>query len=230
MTQIQELLPFNNACDEFISGKYILIDLKISSILNIISQDEKLLNIVNSCLKNYDFATQSKQHMINNDERTRFSLPDNDKDIVAFVYTLLYRFNTKMLDLYDFLKVFYNAENAGSKEFGDFAQTIITPFKNAINSIFEKRHVLVESSDYQSNIYNKIMTTIKLIVKNLDSYKLNMNQKEEFTMMLNSLYIASERNDKKLVFSLMIGLDYFAKSNKKARNAYHMLEECFENN
>ena len=74
------------------------------------------------------------------------------------------------------------------------------------------------------------MTTIKLIVKNLDSYKLNMNQKEEFTMMLNSLYLASEKNDKKLVFSLMIGLDYFTKCNKKSRHAYLMLEECFERN
>ena len=27
MAQIQELLPFNNACDELVSGKYILIDL-----------------------------------------------------------------------------------------------------------------------------------------------------------------------------------------------------------
>ena len=74
------------------------------------------------------------------------------------------------------------------------------------------------------------MTTIKLILKNIDSCKLNMNQKEEFTMLLNSLHMASEKNDKKLVFSLMIGIDYFSKSNKKARNAYYMLEECFENN
>ena len=47
------------------------------------------------------------------------------------------------------------------------------------------------------------MTTIKLIMKNLDAYKLNMNQKEEFTILLNSLYLASEKNDKKLVFYLV---------------------------
>ena len=29
MSTIQELSQFNNACDEFVSGKYILIDLKI---------------------------------------------------------------------------------------------------------------------------------------------------------------------------------------------------------
>ena len=41
MATIQELNQFNNACDEFISGKYILIDLKISSILEIITNNEK---------------------------------------------------------------------------------------------------------------------------------------------------------------------------------------------
>ena len=230
MSNIQELNQFNNACDEFVSGKYILIDLKISSILNIIANDEKLTNIVNSCLQECSFSALAKKHMINNSETTSFSLPSTDKEIVSFVYNLLYKFNAKTIDFYEFLKVYYNAENAGGNEFSEFANTIITPFKNAINSIYSKRHVLVETNDYQNNIYNKIMTTIKLIVKNLDSYKLNMNQKEEFTMMLNSLYLASEKNDKKLVFSLMIGLDYFTKCNKKSRHAYLMLEECFERN
>ena len=36
------------------------------------------------------------------------------------------------------------------------------------------------------------------------------------------------KNDKKLVFSLMIGLDYFTRAHKKSRNAYLTLEECFE--
>ena len=230
MSSIKELLPFNNACDEFVSGKYILIDLKISSILNILAKDDKLSNIVNSCLQDFDFNIQAKQYMINNGDASSFSLPNNDKDIVAFVYTLLYYFSTKKIDFYDFLKVYYNAENAGGKEFSDFARSIVIPFKNSINSIYSRRHILVETNDYQNNIYNKILTTIKLILKNLDNYKLNINQKEEFTMLLNSLYIASEKNDKKLVFSLMIGLDYFTKCNKKSRHAYLMLEECFERN
>lgn len=230
MSNIQELQPFNNACDEFISGKYILIDLKIQSILNIIANDEKLTNIVNSCLQDYNFNLQSKQYLDRSADMIGLTLPTSDKEIIAFVYNLLYRFNSRSIDFYEFLKVYYNAENAGGKEFGEFARTIITPFKNAINSVYSKRHVLVETSDYQNNIYNKIMTTIRLIIKSLDEYKLNMNQKEEFTMLLNALHMASEKNDKKLVFSLMIGLDYFTKCNKKSRHAYLMLEECFERN
>ena len=140
----------------------------------------------------------------------------------------MYKFTSGSLKFYNFLTQFYGEETANEKAFNEFAKTVIIPFKNAINTIYSKRHILVETNDYQNNIYNKIMSTIKLIVKNLDAYKLNMNQKEEFTMLLNSLYLASEKNDKKLVYSLMIGLDYFTKSNKKSRVAYLSLEECFE--
>lgn len=228
MHNIQELKPFNNACDEFISGKYILVDMKIASILNLIANDEKLKNIVNSCLQDYDFNAEYKKYAIISEDGSNLTLPSDDKDIIAFVYNLLYKFKSGNLDFYHFLTKFFGAENVNSKEFGEFARTVIIPFKSAINNIYSKRHILVETNDYQTNIYNKIMSTIKLVLKNLDLYKLNMNQKEEFTMLLNSLYLASEKNDKKLVYSLMIGLDYFTKSNKKSRVAYLSLEECFE--
>ena len=148
--------------------------------------------------------------------------------MIAFVYNLLYKFKSSEYDFHKFLTQFYGEDN--SKQYADFANNIIIPFKSAVNSIYSKRHILVETDDYQNNIYNKIMSTIKLIIKNVDAYKLNMNQKEEFTMLLNSLYLASEKNDKKLVYSLMIGLDYFTKSNRLVRQQYLMLEECFSAN
>lgn len=229
MSNIQELKPFNKACDEFVSGKYILVDMKIASILNLISNDEKLSNIINSCLQDYDFEVEFKKSVNVNNNNPYLTIPSNDKDIVAFVYNLLYKFKSGNIKFYHFLTQFYGAETANEKTFGEFAKTIIIPFKNAINTLYSKRHILVETNDYQNNIYNKIMSTIKLILKNLDLYKLNMNQREEFTMLLNSLYLASEKNNKKLVYSLMIGLDYFTKSNKKSRIAYLSLEECFQN-
>ena len=228
---VHDLINFNTACDEFVNGKYILADVKISSLLNIIAEDEKLRNIVASTLEDYDF----KEKLINATKSEGngyvLILPTDEKEIIAFVYSLFYRFNNKTIDFYDFISQYYKSddENPG-KEFYNFANAIITPFKNAINSIYSKRHVIVESDDYQKNYYNKLITTVKLIVKNIDNYKLKMNEKEEFTMLLNSLYLASQKNDKKLVFSLMIGLDYFTRYNKRTRNAYLSLEECFTTN
>lgn len=229
METIQELSLFNKACDEFVAGKYILVDVKINSILNIISEDEKIKDIINHCLQNYDFSSNYQKMAIMDGEHSTLSFPNNEKDIIAFVYNLLYKFKTNQIDFYEFLTYFFKEEtDSNSDSFNKFTTAIIIPFKQALNSIYSKRHVIVASSEFQQNYYNKIKSTIKLIVNNIDNYKLNMNQKEEFTMLLNALYLASEKNDKKLVFSLMIGLDYFTKVNKKSRIAYLTLEECFE--
>ncbi len=229
MSQISELLPFNTACDEFVAGRYILADLKISSILKIIAGDEKLKDIISSCLESYDFKVKFSQAVMEDDNKYTLTAPKEDREIIAFVFSLLYRFDNKQMDFYEFLARYYkNPTEVAGKEFYNFANALIIPFKNAINTIYSKRHVIVEADDYQKNYYNRIMTTVRLIAKNADNYKLKISEKEEFTMLLNSLYLSSEKNDKKLVYSLMIALDYFTRVNKKARNAYLTLEECFE--
>ncbi len=225
---IHELIPFNTACDEFILGKYILADIKIGSILKIISEDEKIKNIITSCIDEYDFNTAFSLASKENENGFSLTIPNNEKEIIAFVYNLLYKFDNKIYDFYDFISKYYKNEGeSNGKEFYNFANAIIIPFKQAINDIYSKRHVIVDADDYQTNYYNKIKQCIRLIMKNLDIYKLKMNEKEEFTMLLNSLFIASEKNDKKLVYSLMIALDYFTKINKKSRPAYLSLEDCF---
>ena len=225
MNEIKELIPFNNACEELIAGKYILADIKIASILKIVETNEKIKNIVATCLEDFNFKISFSAAIKQTNENFSFVLPEQEKNLVALVYSLLCNINNGTINFTDFLNRFYSLDN--STDISLFANEIIVPFKNAINSLFSKRHIIVETNDYQNNIYNKLKTNIKLILTNIDNFKLKITEKEEFTMLLNSLYIASEKNDKKLVYSLMIGIDYFSKATKRVRNAYLSLEECF---
>ena len=95
MAQIAELIPFNTACDEFISGKYILADIKISSILRIIAEDEKLKDIVSSCLESYDFNTIFKHSIHTKGNAYELNVPTNEKELIAFVFSLLYKLDNK---------------------------------------------------------------------------------------------------------------------------------------
>lgn len=226
MNNIQELIPFNTACDEFIAGRYILADVKIASLLDLIAKDEKLTDIVSSALKGFDFNA-CFESLFKDKESFESSLPDDDMQIIALVFNLLYRFNNKMINFYDFITKYFASNDGAGKEFYNFANNIIIPFKEAINKAYSNRHIIVDTSEYQNNYYNKIKAQVKLILSNADNYKLKMNEKEEFTMLLNALYLASDRNDKKMVYSIMIGLDYFTKFYKKTRSAYLSLEECF---
>lgn len=227
---IHELIPFNTACEDFVAGRYILAEVKVGSILKALDEDEKLKDIVSSALDNFDFNKEFSLAVKQNENSKELVLPTDEKKVIAFVYCLLFNFHNGNLKFYDFLNQFYKVEgDVAGKEFSNFAAAVIIPFRDCVNTAYNKRHVLVETEDYQNNYYNKILSTVKLIMNNLDSYKLKMNEKEEFSMLLNSLYFASEKNDKKLVFSLMIALDYFTRCNKKCRVAYLTLEECFTN-
>ena len=228
MAENLDLTRFNDICDELIAGKYILVDIKIASLLNVINEDEKIKNIVATSLNNFDFSTHFNNSIKEYNNILRLTPPSEEKDIIAYVYNILYRIKNKDISLYEFLLKYFSGEDVESgAEFKNFCDLFILPFKNAINNIYAKRHVIIETDDYQNNVYNKLKLTIELIYKNIDNYKLKLTEKEEFSMLLNSLFTASEQNNKKLVFALMIGLDYFTKANKKARTAYLSLEECF---
>ena len=91
---MQDLNQFNIACEQLLNGKYILIDIKIASLLKIIDENEKLKNIVSNSLNNYDFSSQLKNELDSN-----LILPTSEKEIVSFVYSLLYQFKNNELNI-----------------------------------------------------------------------------------------------------------------------------------
>ena len=225
MSEIKELIPFNIACQDFMKGKYILADMKIYSILKTVEDELKLKQLISSCLEDFNFKANFNACIKQNNEQASFTLPTDEKQVIALVYSLFSALRNKTINFTEFLKTFFSTND--ETQILKFAEEVLLPFQRAINSLFAKMHIVVETNEYQNNIYNKLKTSIKLILSNIDNFKLKITEKEEFTMLLNSLFIASEKNDKKLVYSLMIGIDYFSKSNKRVRNAYLSLEECF---
>lgn len=211
---MEELDQFNITCEQILTGKYILLESKISSLLKIIDETEKLKNIVSYCLNNFDFSNQ-----FNNEISLDLKLPASEYEIVSFVYTFLYKYKNNSLNYGENSKTAVN----------QFIVSIIPYLQSAVNNSFNKNHHQIEADEFQQNVYNTLKQTIKLVLENLDKYKFNTTNKEEFLMLTNSLYSASEKNDKKLVYSLMIGLDYFTQCNKKLRSIYLALEECFSN-
>lgn len=211
---MQDLNQFNIACEQLLSGKYILIDIKISSLLKIIEENEKLKNIVSHSLNEFDFS-----NTFANEINSNIILPYSENEIVSFVYTFLYKFKNNELNL---------GENA-NETLNQIIPNFLPSFQSALNNLYNKSHQEIETDEFQQNIYNNIKSTITLVLENLDKYKFNTTNKEEFLMLANSLHSASDKNDKKLVYSLMIGLDYFTQCNKKLRSIYLAMEECFSN-
>lgn len=222
-----ELKDFNTACDDFLNGKYILAESKISSILLTLSKNNKLKDIVAECVNNYNFSSAFDEAVGDNGIIT---LPQDAKGIIAFSFSLLYNIDVKNIDFYDFLTAYYNFDelnNMGS--FQLFVNNIVLPFKEAINNVYERTHVLVNSEDYQNNIYNKLKKICTIHLDDLDQFRLRDANREELATLLNCMVTACENNDKNMVYALLIGFEYFCASNKRTKIIYEQFKECFEN-
>lgn len=223
-----ELKQFMLACDEFIKGKYIVADTKISAILKAIAYSEKIKNIISNCLFDFDFDKAFKLAAGSEDE-VKFELPEEITKVVAFCFTILFKIDCKEINFYDFISKHFKQENEFSnKEFEAFSKKVVIPFKDAIEKLYTNTHILVDSEEYKNNIYNKIILQIKLIKKTLGQYKLKNINEEEFNILLDSFLSACDKNDKQQVFAFLIAVDYFTQTHKKCRPVFNKIQDCFK--
>lgn len=222
-----DLKQFNQACDEFISGKYILANLKIKSIINCVSENPKLTDLIADCLKDFDFRLAFQTSIT----EQGLQLPQGEKCITAYCFNVLYNIDNGSVNFLDFLSKYFSGEDITSgEEFRLFVDSIIIPFKTSVNVLYEDMYLMTESEDYQNNVFHKIENVAKCNLDIVDTLKLKEIAKDELDLLLNAFITASDKNDLKTIYALMVGLEYFAKLNKGARSIYLQLKDCFLQN
>ena len=218
-----DLKQFNEACEDFISGKYILANIKIKELINSINSNVKLTDLVSGCIDGFDFNLTFRESVSSNG----LQLPNEDKAIIAYCFNVLYNLDVGTISLLDFLNKYFSSNKMDSEEFRLFANTIINPFKKAINNEYFKTYEMTGSEDYQNNLYHKLANVAEANITCIEDIKLKDIEKEELELLLNSIIEASEKNDKKLIYALMVGMEYFVKANKRAKDIYLQLKDCF---
>lgn len=219
-----DLKQFNLACEDFISGKYILANIKVKALINAVHSSEKLTDLISNSLENFEFNIEFRNSVTSNG----LKLPVDDKSIIAYCFNILYNIDVGTITFLDFLnKYFVSSKMSGGEEFKLFANTIIEPFKKAVNNEYINTYEMTSSIDYQNNIYHKLMNVAQININNIDEFRLKDIEREELQYLLNGIIDASEKNDKKLVYALMVGMEYFVKYNKRAREVFLQLKDCF---
>lgn len=222
-----DLKQFNLACDDFIAGKYILANIKVKALIKSINQSEKLTDLIYNCLEGFDFNLAMRESIT----PKGLILPQGEKDIVAYCFNILFNLDQGSITFLDFLnKYFVSSKTTGGEEFNLFTSTIIEPFKNALNKQYQQMYEMTSSEDYQNNLFHKLARVAEVNLNNIDNLKLKEIEKEELQLLLMAMIDASNKNDRKLIYALMVGLDYFVKSNKRAKDIYLQLKDCFIKN
>lgn len=222
-----DLIKFNNACDDFMAGKYILANIKVKALINSINDSEKLTDMISSTLDNFDFNIGFRSSVTS----SGLVLPTNDKDVIAYCFNILYNLDVGTITFLDFLtKYFGSAELSGGEEFKLFATKIVMPFKQAVNRQYASTYEMTATDDYQNNVYHKLKNVAEVNVDAVEDLRIKDIEKEELKLLLEAMIEASDNNNKKLVYATMVGLEYFTKHCKRAKDIYLQLKDCFEIN
>lgn len=135
--QIEELQDFVDACNEFINGKFILADIKISRILKAIASSGDIYNLLAECMVNFDFETELKKCLVKNaTESGSFMLPEETYKLIPVVFCLLVQIDSKRIDFNYFLKTQFPYAKTQNEEYEKFSTTVVAPFRDAIAGLF----------------------------------------------------------------------------------------------
>ena len=98
-----DLIQFNNACEDFVSGKYILANIKIKALINAINASEKLTALVSDSLEGFDFGVRFRESI----SSSGLTLPHEDKEIIAYCFNILYNLDEGTVTFLDFLSKYF---------------------------------------------------------------------------------------------------------------------------
>ena len=209
-SQKADISEFISACNEFIEGKFILADIKISKILRSISTLKEIYNLIAESLINYDFEREfnrAKESSLGKGN-THLELPLENQQIIPLVFSMLVEIDSKKLNFNTLLSSSFPLVNTQKEEYELFSKYVILPFRNAIAQIFgvdAKNYVFEEKVvEEEVNIIDKKLREIEQLDKEL----VKKNAIDEQLEAVNAQNIASKIDETEVVEQhLNIGKD-----------------------
>ena len=134
--ELSKISQFIASCDSMAHGKFILADVKITKILNMIADSEELYRYISECMTGFDFFKEYHRAEVKNPLNNGvFAPPQEPKKLVAFVFCLLVECDAKRIDFYTFINDNFRLES-NSDAYQNFASMLLTPFKDIISLHF----------------------------------------------------------------------------------------------
>ncbi len=227
--QVGEVKRFISSCDDMINGKFILADIKILKILNMIAGSEPLYKYIQHCMIDFNFEREyGKAAVKNRINGTTFVPPSEHEKLVAMVFCLLVEFDKKHLDFYTFISENFATLTPGG-EYNLFAKTLLVPFRDIIanhfgllnqeqvQTSFETPKEQVEEQpeqpqEVEDDEQEKIWEDLAILADSLINTimmdrKIKQGEKDNYIYILKSIKYALKYKDMRLVSALVTSLD-----------------------
>ena len=157
--ELSKISQFVASVNDMINGKFILADIKIKKILNMLSESDELYRYISECMAGFDFSREyHKAEAKSSLNAGIFSAPTEDDKLVALVFCILVECDAHRLDFYTFI----NDNFAGSTKteaYANFAKSLLVPFKNAIENRFGTNTMSQQQLDDMTNNFKNDLNT-----------------------------------------------------------------------
>ena len=201
-------------CNVMLKSKYIMSSNCISSILKVIASVPCLTNYLVKCSQDFSFDMTFDAAT----KTSTFILPEDSKQVVAFVSELLYKFDRKEIDLTKFIKRFYPELNfEGSYQ--AFCQDVIAQYLMAFSTILhdedvqDAKRASAQALDAARPQITECILTLIGVVTNDESLK--EEKRNDIVEMLNGFNYAFEIENVKMIKVIWIGLKSVTTGYKK---------------
>lgn len=250
--ELSKISAFVNSCDDMINGKFILADIKILKILNMIANSEPLSRYIQECMIDFDFNREfSRAEVKNRFNNGHFTIPTEPSKLVAMVFSLLVEFDKKHIDFYSFINNNFATLTKGG-EYENFAKTLLVPFRDIIAYNFglidsamavmpedeQDTQDEAQPSQMQPEIdkavieeeqteEDHIWKNIGFLVENISNTivmerRIKNDDKDNILYMLKSITYSTKYKDMRLVSSLLMAVEMVT---KKIRTITIMMDE-----
>lgn len=149
----EKLKEFFDACDDFISCKFLVAEYKLQRMLQVLSQNEEICSLIGECLEQFNRDREFSKAFIQDGQGNLIcDMPTEEYKIIAFVFCTLVDMDNKKIDLVDFVKRFYGREE---NPFLAFVTQMVVPFRNLIADAFGYEKLKTDDEESDGEDYNQ---------------------------------------------------------------------------
>lgn len=208
-----ELQVFEDACNEFLDSKLILIEKSISKILKTIAKGGQIYNVIAEEIVGYNFPAEFESALRSNS----FDLVESDKKIVPFVFNLLNEMDNGNIDIFSFVKQMFGEDSQlAYQSFGDI---LIKSFVTEIKRLLEERYVDIEEASEEDGegefpvlddaFINRIKFVVETIMEGLTNKKVSkVKTRGDINTICVSILVCIANNEHIGLLGLLLGLRY----------------------
>lgn len=235
MAKENALKSFENACDNLVKSKYVLIDKSISEILKTIAQNQDLYNYLAVSVLNYNFLKDYKKAASVDGQ---FLVPESKEQNIAFCFCLLNSIDARKINITSLIDNHFSKD--GIEGFDLFCEKIILPFKRNLSECYLSDNIPNASDEIEQKIEANF--ALSLEVKQRLQYLLNelissvINLKRIDAIHKNDVCFALKmgvecliKDDVSTAYGLFLIVIYDTKVYKKLKNQILEIKQLFNN-